>query len=204
MTDERHSRLGARFAELHQSGCFLLANVGDAWTAKALGEAGVDAIATSSSAHAKQIGRDDAAGDVSMEEHAEHTAYLAAAADVPLNVDAENGYGHEPEDMAAAVQAFAATGAAGMGIEDWSGDAERGLYDRALAIARIEAAVEAALDVVLEGRTAVIIAHRLQTTMRADRIVVVDGGGIAEVGTREELVAAGGHFADMWATGGLS
>lgn len=69
---------------------------------------------------------------------------------------------------------------------------------------RTEQAVEAALDVVLDGRTAVIIAHRLQTTMRADRIVVVDGGGIAEVGTRDELIAAGGHFADMWATGGVS
>ncbi|MEM7143035.1 MAG: ABC transporter ATP-binding protein [Actinomycetota bacterium] len=69
---------------------------------------------------------------------------------------------------------------------------------------RTEQAVETALDVVLEGRTAVIIAHRLQTTMRADRIVVVDDGGVAEVGTRDELIAAGGHFADMWATGGLS
>ena len=68
---------------------------------------------------------------------------------------------------------------------------------------RTEQAVESALDVVLEGRTAVIIAHRLQTTMRADRIVVVDKGGIAEVGTRDELVAAGGHFARMWETGGV-
>ncbi|MEQ8840492.1 MAG: ABC transporter ATP-binding protein [Acidimicrobiales bacterium] len=69
---------------------------------------------------------------------------------------------------------------------------------------RTEQAVEHALDVVLEGRTAIIIAHRLQTTMRADRIVVVADGGIAEVGTRDELIAAGGHFADMWQTGGLT
>ncbi|MEZ5245210.1 MAG: ABC transporter ATP-binding protein [Acidimicrobiales bacterium] len=69
---------------------------------------------------------------------------------------------------------------------------------------RTEQAVEQALDVVLEGRTAVIIAHRLQTTMRADRIVVVADGGVAEVGTRDELLAAGGHFARMWETGGLS
>lgn len=161
MTDGRHARLGARFRELHQSGCFLLANVGDAGTAAALSEAGVDSIATSSSAHAQTIGRSDAAGDVSMSEHAEHTAALVAAAEVPLNVDAENGYGHEPEAMAAAVQCFAATGAAGMGIEDWSGDADRGLYDRALAVARIEAAVEAAraLDrpFVITGRTEVLL-----------------------------------------------
>ena len=161
MTDERHARLGARFLELHQEGCFVLVNVGDAWTAKAVSEAGADAIATSSSAHAKQINRDDAVGDVTMAEHAEHTALLADAAEVPLNVDAENGYGHEPEDMAAAVQTFAATGAGGMGIEDWSGDPARGLYDRALAIARIEAAVEAAAALdrpfVITGRTEVLL-----------------------------------------------
>lgn len=161
MSNERHIELGARFRELHKSGCFLLANVGDAGTAAALSKAGVDSIATSSSAHAETIGRSDAAGDVSMEEHAEHTAALVAAADVPLNVDAENGYGHEPEAMAAAVQAFAATGAAGMGIEDWSGDSEIGLYDRALAVDRIEAAVEAAAALdrpfVITGRTEVLL-----------------------------------------------
>lgn len=157
----RHRTLGDRFAELHQAGTFLLANAGDAATAAALGAAGVDAIATSSAAHADSIGRSDAAGDVSMEEHALHTEVLVAAVDVPCNVDGENGYGHEPEDMAAAVQRFAATGAAGMGIEDWSGDPARGVYDRGLAIARIEAAVEAAnaLDrpFVITGRTEILL-----------------------------------------------
>lgn len=161
MSDSRHAELGARFRDLHQQGTFVLANVVDAGTAKALAAAGVDAIATTSSGHATTIGRADAAGAVSMEEHAEHTALLVAASSVPLNVDAENGYGHEPEDMAAAVKRFAATGAAGMGIEDWSGDAERGIYDEALAIARIEAAVEAAraLDrpFVITGRTEILL-----------------------------------------------
>ena len=69
---------------------------------------------------------------------------------------------------------------------------------------RTEQAVEAALDLVLDGRTAVIIAHRLQTTMRADRIIVVADGGIAEAGTRDELLAVDGHFAQMWATGNLA
>ena len=135
---------GSQFMEMHRSGTFVMANVADAGTARALCGAGVAAIATTSSGHASTIGRRDAAGDVTMDEHAEHTAILVAASTVPCNVDAENGYGHEPEDMAAAVISFAATGAAGMGIEDWSGDPDRGLYDRALAIARIEAAVEAA------------------------------------------------------------
>ena len=65
---------------------------------------------------------------------------------------------------------------------------------------RAEAQVERALDAVLEGRTAVIVAHRLATAMRADRIAVVDNGRIAEIGSHDELVAAGGLYAGMYAT----
>jgi ATP-binding cassette subfamily B protein len=63
-----------------------------------------------------------------------------------------------------------------------------------------EAAVEKALDVLLEGRTAVIIAHRLSTAMRADRVAVVDGGRLVELGTHAELLLAGGLYCRMHAT----
>ncbi len=63
-----------------------------------------------------------------------------------------------------------------------------------------EGAVEAALDVLLEGRTAIIVAHRLSTAMKADRIVVVDEGGIVESGPHAQLVAAGGRYAEMYAS----
>jgi ATP-binding cassette subfamily B protein len=63
-----------------------------------------------------------------------------------------------------------------------------------------ETKIEAALDVLLENRTAVLIAHRLSTAMRADRIAVVDEGRIIEVGSHNELVAKGGRYAEMYET----
>jgi ATP-binding cassette subfamily B protein len=63
-----------------------------------------------------------------------------------------------------------------------------------------ETVVERALDAVLEGRTAIVIAHRLATAMRADRIAVVEAGRIVELGTPQELRELGGRWAAMEAT----
>jgi ATP-binding cassette subfamily B protein len=65
---------------------------------------------------------------------------------------------------------------------------------------RSESRVERALDLLLEGRTAIVIAHRLATAMRADRIAVVDDGGIVELGSHADLVAGGERYAAMFAT----
>ncbi|WP_029252241.1 ABC transporter ATP-binding protein [Paraoerskovia marina] len=58
--------------------------------------------------------------------------------------------------------------------------------------------LESSLDAVLTGRTVVAIAHRLHTAHDADRVAVVDGGRIAEIGPHDELVAAGGDYARLW------
>jgi ATP-binding cassette subfamily B protein len=63
-----------------------------------------------------------------------------------------------------------------------------------------ETKIESALDVVLDGRTAILIAHRLSTAMKADRIVVVDDGRVVEIGSHDQLVAAGGQYAEMYET----
>ena len=63
-----------------------------------------------------------------------------------------------------------------------------------------EAAIQAALDTALEGRTTVVIAHRLSTVTDADQILVIDGGRVVERGRHEDLLAAGGLYADLYTT----
>jgi len=63
--------------------------------------------------------------------------------------------------------------------------------------AATEAAIQAALDQVTVGRTTLVIAHRLSTIRHADRIVVLDGGRVAEIGRHDELLAAGGTYARL-------
>lgn len=70
---------------------------------------------------------------------------------------------------------------------------------------RSEAKIEDALDTLLEGRTAILIAHRLATAMRADRIAVIHDGKVVELGTHADLVAQGGRYAAVvavWHQGG--
>ncbi|MHB8456160.1 MAG: ABC transporter ATP-binding protein [Acidimicrobiales bacterium] len=61
-----------------------------------------------------------------------------------------------------------------------------------------ESKIEGALDVLLEGRTAVLIAHRLSTAMKADRIIVIYDGRVVESGSHNTLVSAGSYYAAMY------
>ena len=62
----------------------------------------------------------------------------------------------------------------------------------------VEAAILDTLYGVMEGKTVIAIAHRLSTIAHMDRIVVIDGGRIAEAGTHAALLAKGGLYAQFW------
>ncbi len=63
-----------------------------------------------------------------------------------------------------------------------------------------EAQIQDGLDVVMQGRTSIVIAHRLSTVRNADRIIVMQSGRIIEEGTHDTLLLQGGHYAELYTT----
>jgi 2-methylisocitrate lyase-like PEP mutase family enzyme len=144
----------ARFRRLHESGCFVIPNPWDVGTARYLESLGFKALATTSAGFAFSRGLPD--NGVSRDAVLAHIAEIVAATDLPVNADFEGGFAHDPEGVAESVRLCAATGVAGLSIEDSTGDREQPLYDLDQAVARMRAA-RAALDraapeVMLVGR----------------------------------------------------
>lgn len=131
------------FRALHeQPRAFVIANAWDAGSAQLLAGLGFPAIATSSAASAATLGRRD--GKITRDEAMAHAKALAAAVDIPVSADLENGFGPAPEYVAETIRLAAGTGLAGGSIEDHSGDPTRPIYDFDQAVERVTAAVEAA------------------------------------------------------------
>lgn len=134
-----------RFRALHRPGMpLVLPNPWDIGTARILAGLGFAALATTSAGMAFSLGRRDGAGAVSRDEAIGHAAAIAAATELPVSADLENGFGPRPEDAAETIRRAGAVGLAGASIEDSSGDPAHPIYDRGLAVERIAAAVEAA------------------------------------------------------------
>jgi 2-methylisocitrate lyase-like PEP mutase family enzyme len=146
----------ARFRALHAEGTFVMPNPWDVGSALVLTKLGFPALATTSGGHARSIGKHDQ--QVTRDELVAHAAALVAAVDVPLNLDAERGFAATPEGVADTVELLAATGAAGLSIEDYDPAARR-IEPLDVAVARVAAAAEVAR------------AHGLTLTGRAENLL---------------------------------
>jgi 2-methylisocitrate lyase-like PEP mutase family enzyme len=143
------------FRRLHASGCFVMPNPWDAGSARALEQLGFEALATTSAGFAWTLGLAD--NQVSLDQALAHLRVVAAAVQVPVNADFEGGFAVDPQEIAANVKLAAATGIAGLSIEDSTGDEEQPLYEFDLAVERVRAARQAidetGTGLVLTGRS---------------------------------------------------
>lgn len=131
------------FRALHErSEAFVIPNPWDVGTARLLAHLGFEALATTSAGYAFSMGLQDTA--VGRERMIAHVTALAAATELPVSADLENGFGDAPEVAAETIRMAAAAGAVGGSIEDSTGRANEPIYERAQAVERVRAAVEAA------------------------------------------------------------
>ena len=144
MTDQSDQAGKAkRFLELHTGRSpLLLPNPWDVGSATLLAALGFEALATTSSGFAATLGRLD--GSVTRDEALAHGAAIAAATELPVSADLENGFADDPAGVADTVRLAIDAGLAGCSIEDYSGDREAPIYETGLAVERIAAAAQAA------------------------------------------------------------
>ena len=131
------------FFKLHESGCFVLPNPWDTGSARLLASLGYKALASTSAGFAWSAGRGDYG--LKLEELLDHLTQLSAATDLPVNADFESGFADDPAGVAENVRKAAATGIAGLSVENRTSDPKNPLYEFSLSVERIRAA-RAALD----------------------------------------------------------
>ena len=155
------SAKGLAFAALHaRDAAFIIPNPWDIGTARLLATMGFEALATTSAGYAFSVGRPD--NTISRDDTIAHAAAIAAATDLPVSADLENGFGDDPESVAETIRMAAAAGLVGGSIEDASGRTNCEPYEIALAAERILAAAE-----VVRG-----LPFRFMLTARAENFLV--------------------------------
>jgi 2-methylisocitrate lyase-like PEP mutase family enzyme len=136
---------GEHFRRLHEGGeVLVLPNPWDIGTARLFANLGFKGLATTSAGLAFSLGRRDGDGAVSRNETLEHIRTIVDATPLPVTADLENGFGESPETVAETVRLAGEVGLAGASIEDATYRPDDPIFERELAIERIEAAVEAA------------------------------------------------------------
>jgi 2-methylisocitrate lyase-like PEP mutase family enzyme len=133
------------FRALHERpGIFVMPNPWDAGTAKLFAALGFEALATTSFGLANALGRVDGTLTVTRDELIANCRDIAAATQLPVNADLENGYADDPEQAAAVIRLAADAGIVGGSMEDASGDPGAPIYDFNLAVERVAASAEVA------------------------------------------------------------
>ncbi len=133
----------AIFRRLHRrEGAFIIPNPWDVGSARLLAHLGFEALATTSMGYAFSRGQLD--NTVDRQQTMAHASEIAAATDLPVSADLENGFGDAPEVVAETIRLAASTGLVGGSIEDATEQPNDPIYEIGLATERIRAAVEAA------------------------------------------------------------
>ena len=184
------------FRDLHASGCFVIPNPWDLGSARVLEQLGFRALATTSSGFAWSKGRPDSG--VTLDDALEHFRTIAAGVAIPVNGDFEGAFAVDPEDVAANMTKAAATGIAGVSIEDSTGNPAAPLFDFALAVERVRAA-RGALErsgrrVLLTGRSEGYLVGRADLAETIRRLTSYAEAGAdclyaPGIRTREEIAA---------------
>lgn len=137
-----HGEKAARFRALHErDGAFVIPNPWDAGTARILASVGFEALATTSAGLAFSLGLPE--GVVPRERVLAHCREIVASTALPVSADLEKGFGDSPKSVADTICEAAKTGLAGCSIEDHTNRRDDPIFEFALAVERIEAAVEA-------------------------------------------------------------
>jgi len=136
---------GTVFRDLHiAEGIFVMPNAWNGGSAGMLESAGFPAIGTTSAGIAYCLGLPDYEGALSRDAAIAETRRISKAVRIPVSADAENGYGHQADEVAESIRLFADAGAVGASIEDFAASFGETLYERSHAVDRIRAAKEAA------------------------------------------------------------
>jgi 2-methylisocitrate lyase-like PEP mutase family enzyme len=134
---------GIIFRKLHQRDhAFIIPNPWDVGTARLLAHLGFEALATTSAGYAFSIGQRD--NTVGRDKMIAHVRDIAAATDLPVSADLENGFGDDPETVAETIRLGAAAGLVGGSIEDSSARPDDPIYELERAAERVRAAAELA------------------------------------------------------------
>jgi 2-methylisocitrate lyase-like PEP mutase family enzyme len=188
---------GEAFRALHKRDrAFIIPNPWDIGTSRMLATLGFEALATTSAGNAFSLGLKD--GTVGRERTLAHGAAIAAATELPVSGDLENGFGDSPETAAETIRLAGAAGLVGGSIEDATGKPDAPIYELERAIERIQAAAEAARSLsfpftltaraenyLYERRDLKDTIHRLRTYQEAGADVLYAPGLM----TRDDIAA---------------